>query len=154
MKQLTTLVYLLTEDRVCLGKKKRGFGEGLWNGYGGKVVEGETIKEGAIRELKEESEVAVDETALEQVALLNFFFEDGKEIETHVFFIREWNGEPKETEEMSPLWFSFKDIPYKNMWEDDEYWMPKALKGEKQSGKIWFDESGAHIKEMSYEPLS
>ena len=34
--------------------KKRGFGEGKWNGFGGKVEVGETIVEAAAREVKEE----------------------------------------------------------------------------------------------------
>ena len=34
--------------------KKRGFGAGKWNGFGGKVEPGETIVEAAVREVKEE----------------------------------------------------------------------------------------------------
>jgi 8-oxo-dGTP diphosphatase/2-hydroxy-dATP diphosphatase len=34
--------------------KKRGFGKGKWNGFGGKVEEGECIEDSAIRELEEE----------------------------------------------------------------------------------------------------
>ena len=50
-----TLVFVSRDGQVLLGLKKRGFGEGLWNGFGGKVNEGETILEGAIRELNEEA---------------------------------------------------------------------------------------------------
>ena len=39
--------------------KKRGFGEGKWNGFGGKVEEGETILQAALRELKEECGASV-----------------------------------------------------------------------------------------------
>jgi 8-oxo-dGTP pyrophosphatase MutT (NUDIX family) len=34
--------------------KKRGFGEGRWNGVGGKVEPGESIEAALIREAKEE----------------------------------------------------------------------------------------------------
>lgn len=34
---------------VLLGMKKRGFGAGKWNGFGGKVQPGETIEEAARR---------------------------------------------------------------------------------------------------------
>jgi 8-oxo-dGTP pyrophosphatase MutT (NUDIX family) len=37
-------------DRVLLGEKKRGFGEGYYNGFGGKVEKAETILEAAKRE--------------------------------------------------------------------------------------------------------
>ncbi|XP_064232615.1 uncharacterized protein LOC135268091 isoform X5 [Aotus nancymaae] len=45
--RLYTLVLVLQPQRVLLGMKKRGFGAGHWNGFGGKVQEGETIEEGA-----------------------------------------------------------------------------------------------------------
>ena len=47
-KQLT-LAFIRDGERVLLGMKKRGFGEGRWNGFGGKVHPDETTEEGAIR---------------------------------------------------------------------------------------------------------
>ena len=45
------------ERQLLLGRKKRGFGEGKWNGFGGKLEPGETVEEAAVRELQEESGV-------------------------------------------------------------------------------------------------
>ncbi len=36
---------------MLLGEKKRGFGEGYFNGFGGKVEAGETVQQAAIREV-------------------------------------------------------------------------------------------------------
>jgi len=47
--KLLTLVLVVQPGRVLLGLKKRGFGAGKWNGFGGKVEPGETIEEGARR---------------------------------------------------------------------------------------------------------
>ena len=47
--KLLTLVLVVQPGRVLLGMKKRGFGEGKWNGFGGKVQSGETIEEAARR---------------------------------------------------------------------------------------------------------
>lgn len=44
-----TLVLVVQPSRVLLGMKKRGFGAGLWNGFGGKVQPGESIEEAARR---------------------------------------------------------------------------------------------------------
>lgn len=148
--QELTLSYLVKEDAVCLALKKRGFGEGNWNGYGGKIEDGETVGKGAVREIEEESEVVVRERDLEKVALVEFLFEDGKHLLVHTFFTRTWRGEPKETDEMRPEWFRFSEIPYEKMWEDDQYWFPRALLGEKLKGNVWFDESGTHIKKMDW----
>ena len=150
MKKVLTLVYLFKEDSVCLGFKKRGFGEGNWNGYGGKLEEGESILDASVRELFEESSVVVKKENLEQVSIAEFFFEDGKHLEVHTFFAKIWEGEPVETEEMRPEWFTFENIPYEKMWADDEFWFPRALKGEKLRGKVWFDTTGKNIKNMEW----
>ena len=38
--------------RVLLGLKKKGFGQGYYNGFGGKVEPGETIVQAAQREVR------------------------------------------------------------------------------------------------------
>lgn len=48
-RKMFTLVLVQKQSQILLGLKKRGFGVGLWNGFGGKVEIGETIVEGAIR---------------------------------------------------------------------------------------------------------
>ena len=55
-----TLVYLFKENRILLAMKKRGFGEGKWNGPGGKILGHETPKEAAIREVMEEIGIAIE----------------------------------------------------------------------------------------------
>lgn len=47
--KLFTLVLVVQPQRVLLGMKKRGFGAGFWNGFGGKVQLGETIEQAARR---------------------------------------------------------------------------------------------------------
>ena len=47
--KLLTLLFIVEPYRVLLGMKKRGFGAGRWNGFGGKVHEDETIEDGARR---------------------------------------------------------------------------------------------------------
>ena len=51
----TSLVYPVDgQGRVLLGRKKRGMGLGKWNGFGGKIEAGETMRQCAVRELREE----------------------------------------------------------------------------------------------------
>lgn len=47
--KLLTLVLVVQPGKVLLGMKKRGFGVGKWNGFGGKVQPGETIEDAARR---------------------------------------------------------------------------------------------------------
>lgn len=52
VEKLLSLVLLRKNGSVLLGWKKRGFGAGKWNGFGGKLEEGETMLECAKRQDK------------------------------------------------------------------------------------------------------
>lgn len=47
--KLLTLAFVTKPGQILLGMKKKGFGVGRWNGFGGKVERGETIEEAAKR---------------------------------------------------------------------------------------------------------
>ncbi|MFA6251992.1 MAG: 8-oxo-dGTP diphosphatase [Candidatus Paceibacterota bacterium] len=138
MKKVCTLCFIKENDKILLGMKKRGFGQGRWNGFGGKVKEGESIKQGAVREFEEECGMrAID---LEEVGVIDFsFLDNGEKLEVHIFDILKYEGKPSETEEMKPEWFYIKDIPFSCMWPDDTYWMPLFLSGKKIKASFDFD---------------
>jgi len=130
MRKEFTLCFIKEGERILLGMKKRGFGQGRWNGFGGKIEEGESIEQAAIREFEEECGVKVVD--LDEVGMIDFnFLDDGSELKVHIFNILEYEGLPIETEEMSPKWFDNNDIPFSLMWPDDVYWMPLFLSGKK-----------------------
>jgi 8-oxo-dGTP diphosphatase len=153
----TTLLYLYKpkEKKILLAMKKRSFGKGKWNGVGGKLNIGETIKEALIREAQEEIGVLLNQDDLIQVATLNFSFKDNREWdqESHVFFVEKWQNEPIETEEMSPRWHFIDSLPYENMWRDDIHWLPLVLKGEKVSASFRFNKSGEEILDKKISVL-
>lgn len=153
--KLTTLCFLHTETDILLAFKKVRFGAGKMNGVGGKVQEDETIEGALVREISEEIGVSVNEEALEKVAILHFTFETKPEWnqECHVFFTSEWEGEPTESEEMRPEWYSKSDIPYDKMWEDDIHWLPKVLAGERVRAHFTFDGSQKIKEDFAIEPL-
>lgn len=138
MNKLLTLCLVVDGKKVLLGMKKRGWGEGKWNGFGGKVEEGETIEQAAKRELLEESGISVKN--LKEKGVVEFeYLDTGKSMEVHIFKAYEYYGTPKESEEMSPKWFDFCDIPFNEMWPDDLYWLPLFLKDKNFKGKFIFE---------------
>lgn len=47
--KLLTLVMIMKNNQILLGMKKRGFGVNRWNGFGGKLQQGESILDAAKR---------------------------------------------------------------------------------------------------------
>lgn len=88
-RKALTLAFIVREpaaaggaaQQVLLGEKKRGFGCGKWNGFGGKVDAGDaSIVAAAAREIREEANVDVHERDLAPRGVLLFTFEGGKEV--------------------------------------------------------------------------
>ncbi|MDP1709589.1 MAG: 8-oxo-dGTP diphosphatase [Candidatus Komeilibacteria bacterium] len=137
MKKILTLCIVHQGGKVLLGMKKRGFGAGRWNGFGGKVHEGETVEQAASRELLEEADIVAQ--ILEPRGTLCFnFANEPDELKVSLFCIKEFSGEPKESEEMKPQWFNVDEIPFGKMWPDDIYWLPLFLEGKNLHGQFNF----------------
>ena len=149
--KLSTLCFCICDDSVLLAMKKRGFGAGKWNGYGGKVKGKESPRTAAARELKEESGLSVAESALEQVALVRFYFDSSQLFECHVFLARDWEGEPSESEEMKAHWFSVSQLPFEEMWIADKKWIPPIFAGKKLEVEVNFNATGSEVKHCSYQ---
>ncbi|KAJ1920710.1 hypothetical protein H4219_001109 [Mycoemilia scoparia] len=139
LHKLYTLVYVLNKDKtkILLGLKKRGFGKGRWNGFGGKVEKGETIEQGALRELKEESNL--DAKNLEKKGVIYFKFEgDPVIMDVHLYTTTDVSGDLIETDEMLPKWYNVSDLPYSSMWPDDPIWHPWFFEGKIFTVKFFF----------------
>ncbi len=139
-----TLVFLIQKfdnniQNIVLAMKKRGFGMNKWNGVGGKVEPGETIEQSAIRETQEEIAVIIKDIV--KVAELTFYFSENSDWNqvVHVYFAENWEGEPIESEEMKPQWYTVDSIPYENMWPDDIFWLPEVIKGQKLKASFTLD---------------
>jgi len=150
-----TVCFLVRDNQLCLAMKKRGFGIGKWNGVGGKVENNESLKDAAIRELKEEIGVVAKQADLEEVGDIKFQFEKKPDWSQHmhIYLIKNWRGEPKETEEMAPKWYAVDSIPYGKMWIDDPYWLPKVLEGKKIEGHFHFSSDGDVIKKYEVREI-
>lgn len=131
-KSVLTLIYPRrpSESLVLLGLKKRGFGEGKFNGFGGKLESGETLEESAVRELKEECGLVSKLADLKWRGCLTYIYNTKpKAMEVNVFDLQNWEGDPIETEEMKPRWFEHQAVPLSSMWADDEFWLLQYLEG-------------------------
>ena len=147
----TTLVFPIDEqNRILLGRKKRGFGADKYNGFGGKLEAGESFRDCAIRELFEESGLQGRPEDLECVAAFDFQFPFDESL-THVgyvYFLRTFTGNVEETDEMEPHWLTIDEIPYEHMWDGDRQWLPMLLEGKKLKGPIVFGRDNSTVDKM------
>jgi len=142
-----TLCQIIRDSSLLLLRKDPGlFGEGKWNGAGGKLVPGETPEEGVVREVREETGLELRSVTLHGV--LDFFFGEKPEPDwvVSVFSSSDFTGEPNTVSEEGVLnWFRFEEIPYDRMWQDDEHWLPLLLEGKRFRGWFIFTEDGDRL---------
>ena len=141
-----TLCEIVHEGKLLLQRKRRGrFGEGRWNGPGGKLNLGESPEDGCRREVFEETGVRLGKLVYHGV--LRHFFGEVEEPDwaVHIFSTTEINGDIKENEEGELRWFSLKQIPYKEMWQDDSYWLPLVIEGKMFEGEFYFNDDGSRL---------
>jgi 8-oxo-dGTP diphosphatase len=144
--QHVTLLFLRRDTEILLAMKKRGFGVGKWNGVGGKVEEGESYEQAAIRECQEE--IGVTPKSLKACGEL--YFKDLPDVEhyCHIYVTTNWEGTPHETEEMSPHWYAEIEIPYDAMWPDDRLWVPLMLAGKPFKGSITIEDNVVRYQDI------
>ena len=147
-----TLCYLFRGGKVLLQKKAAGkFGEGKWNGPGGKIEKWEAPAASAVREVKEETNL--DVRNLDQAGLLIFNEEGGEEFAVHVFRTEDFSGTPKESEEGELKWFPVDSLPFEEMWEDDRVWFPKVLSRDPFRGRFRFTKGFKKLIEYRMEKV-
>ena len=147
-----TLMFIVQDGQILLIEKLRGIGQGKINGPGEKIDPGETPEQCVVRECQEELHI----TPLEPVKMgeLWFAMSDIPDIHCHVFMATKFEGVPTATDEANPLWTDIKNIPYDQMWEDDQHWMPQMLAGQKFLGKFVFEGERIQWREMTWETES
>lgn len=144
---ITATICEITKDgKLLLQRKAAGrFGEGKWNGPGGKVKNGETPLEGVIREVKEETGLTVKNPIL--MGELDFYFgeKDAPDWVAYIYHVTEYEGDLTPNDEGELKWFKYEEIPYGEMWQDDVYWLPSMLAGRSFKGSFWFNEDGTEL---------
>ncbi len=106
-------VIVIHNHKVLMIERKHSHGAGTWAMPGGHLEWGEDPGNGAIRELKEETGVVMDDPRL--VAVTNDFFEEEKKHYITLWMQGEWisgEGEIVSPEEVTRLgWFAWDALP-------------------------------------------
>lgn len=126
----TTMLIYKTNDQVLLGFKNRGFGAGTYNGFGGKVQEGEDILSALIRECQEEANITPINPRFVGVINYNEPMQGSrKNIQMHIFTCTQISGNIAPSPEMIPEFFDINALPLDKMLPDTAIWLPLILDG-------------------------
>lgn len=123
--KLATLCYVRYNGKTLMlfrNKKENDVHEGKWNGLGGKLEDGESPEECAIREVKEESGLVVENPRLK--GILTFpLFTPGEDWYVFVFEFIGFKGKMINSPEGQLAWVADTDIFTLNLWEGDRHFL-------------------------------
>lgn len=127
----STQVYLLSEGRVLMmyrDRKKNDMNQGKWIAPGGKLEEGETPEDCAVREMLEETGYRIIEYEKKaEIMFVNSVFDDEM---IHVYTATGFEKECDPVSDEGLLeWIDIEDTGSLNMWEGDRLFLDDVLKG-------------------------
>lgn len=138
-----TLVLMRRGPYVLLGRKKTAtIGTGKLNAPGGRREPGEVVLRCAIRETEEEVGIRLDPEQLQLIAILMCYSAGKLYQKVYVYFVQDFQGEPRETESMVPEWVSINSIPFGQMHGGDVYWFADAVNGKSFRLWVWYESPG------------
>lgn len=142
---LATLCHIIKGNRLLLKKAVRGISKGKWNAPGGKIIGKETPTQGAEREVLEETGLKVDRFLYH--GSIDYFMFGKRTLHTraYLFSTRSFHGRIKPTGEGSLRWFRKDEIPFRQMWPDDRYWLPHMLLGSRFNAKFYLDDDNSKV---------
>lgn len=136
-EEKAVLCYVHDSGKVLLIHKKTGLGAGKINAPGGRIQNGETPLQAAIRETREETGITPIRPI--QVGELSFVFTNGYSLYGIVFVAFNFEGREFETPEAAPFWCEAHNLPFEQMWADDIHWIPRVFSGEYIKARFIFD---------------
>lgn len=154
--------YLIKGSKITLGIRKKSSSSLAVNkiaGIGGKLEKEETPEQALVREFIEEigtdkhGAIVCKPISWLPKGQIRFTYDSNEhkkwEMHVHIFIITAWKGTPIETNEIKPITFSIKDIPYNRMFDDNVFWLPRVLNGDSINEHIHFSKDLSvhkHIK--------
>ncbi len=139
--KLATLCYIKKDGKTLMlhrNKKDKDMNGGKWIGLGGKIEDGETPEECAIREIKEESGLIPKNLILK--GILTFpTFDDYETWYVFLYLVTEFEGDLIESSEGTLKWIEDDQLFNLPMWEGDKIFLS------------WLNEKGIYSAKFNYK---
>lgn len=100
--------YLIEENKIVVTKYKKGNKkEGYYDIPGGKIEDGETSEQTAIRKMKEETGIEVEDLKYKGKMIIEY---PNRIFDLDVFITNKYKGEPQEFDENTSEWIDIKEL--------------------------------------------
>jgi len=136
--KLATLCYIQHNNKTLMlyrNKKENDYHEGKWNGLGGKLEQGETPEECAIREAYEESGLIIKNPQMKGIITFPMF--DGKDDwYVFLFLFNGFEGKLIDSPEGTLKWVETEKLTDLNLWEGDKIFVPWLFQNKFFSAKF------------------
>ncbi len=146
--KLATLCYVIDKKNnstlmIYRNKKQNDYHEGKWNGLGGKLEQGESPEDCAIREIKEESGLTVKSVKMK--GFITFPLFDGND-DWYVFLFTadDFEGKLIDSPEGHLEWIPNDRLTEINLWEGDKIFIPWLFEDKFFSAKFIY-KNGRYI---------
>jgi len=147
--QTAVLVYVVKNNKLLLSRKARKVNAGKLTSFGGKFENNESEIECVQRELKQESGLNVEASALRKAAIIDFHNTDTDVWRVHTYIANKFSGTPKSTDEMTnPKWYDISKLPFDDMPWSDHFWLPLLLAGKKLKVVVYKEPLSISIKNL------
>lgn len=140
--KLATLCYLKNGGKTLMIhriKKENDMHQGKWNGLGGKLDPGETPEECVIREVREESGLAIVDPLLKGFLTFPGFAND-EDWYAFVFLARKFKGHLIDSKEGVLRWINDEELLSLDLWEGDLIFLPWLERPGFFSGKFVYQD--------------
>ncbi|MBQ6356622.1 MAG: 8-oxo-dGTP diphosphatase [Solobacterium sp.] len=128
-----SLCYLQKDGRWLMllrNRKENDINAGKWIGTGGKIEPGETPRQGALREIREETGFIAD--TLDFRGILYFIYGTKDAEKMWVYSSHDFHGTQTECNEGTLAWIPEDEILALELWPGDRAFLKKMLSGDPQ----------------------
>ncbi len=125
---ISTLCYLIKDDQYLMllrNKKKNDVNKGKWIGVGGKVEQGETIRDCMHREIAEETGFNADQLVYR--GILNFYYENMEPEKIYVYTCDHFHGELRSCDEGTLAWIPRNKVLALDLWDGDRIFLKPMI---------------------------
>lgn len=142
LKNHISVCFFLHDDEILLAMNHDRPGKITWNGIASPINNTDEMTQGVIKEIYRLTKIMVYEHDLKQAGIIHYFTIDSNHNRTETLTItlytcHTWRGEPVNATGIRPTWFQLEQIPYHEMFEDAQAWLPKILTGSKIIAEVY-----------------